>query len=111
MYPPSDGSSIMNHQVNNKLRLLTEKYCRFSSHLHFLDTCINEELQPNGMRVRFGGDALPKVVHLHNQIDDILSSATNNVIYTCRAFYTHKVNDLKSDLDKYLYDLHQSSVS
>ena len=86
----------------NKLRSLTEKLCRFSSHLKFLQICITEGLTPKGMNVHYAMDALPSTAFLHGQISNILQSATYSVLCTCRAFYTRAITEIRNELDAHL---------
>ena len=94
----------------NKLRSLTEKLCRFSSHLKFLQICITEGLTPKGMNVHYAMDALPSTAFLHGQISNILQSATYSVLCTCRAFYTRAITEIRNELDAHLYNIHQDST-
>ena len=91
------------------LRKLTDTYCRHLSHVNFLETCIKEDLFPNGMRVRYGTSALPDSPYLRFMVNDILKNATSNIILQCKATYTLLSNSFKLKLDSFLYNVFQNA--
>ena len=99
----------MSDQVpdKNKLRKLTEKYCRFRSHFRFLTVCVNEGLVPKGLRVNFGFSALPPSRYLQSKVFDVIKSASRSIVSEVRDTYSFLCEEVKQQLDGFLYDASQ----
>ena len=105
------GSNMSGKTLDIKTQITRslERLARYESHVSFMTQCIQQQIIPKGMRLKFGSSALPNVHFLHEHIKTTLSAASADILHTCRDSYQSLVNKERLLLDEKMYDFFQTS--
>ena len=95
--------------LTGRMMKSTEKLARYDSNLKFLTSCADKKLVPKGMRPTFGRAALPNSDFLTQTVNDVLRTASLQILHSCRDTYKHLVKSENDKLCVLLYDIQQST--
>lgn len=96
----ADLSSLT--KVLFRLRGRAARYC---SHREFLTECINNDVVPKGMKLKFGLQALPKSEYLLKTVSDTLHRTEKEMLIACRDTYKVLEEQTNEETNHIMYDI------
>ena len=96
---PSGGGTIS----SSKLRNMANKIAKTESHVHFLSTCIREQLLPKGFQLKWRSSYATDDATLK-----VIDKASQDLVKVCHRLAGKKLTSLKSDFERGWRDLASS---